>query len=218
MSETKRLKWLRVALVAFCGIFLVGLYLLGLVWPSGWSWHSGYSDYYLMIVGVYATLGIFLIAPRAVRSRTEASSSSPSGPYRPRPHHTLQSFAPAATATSWATYPRSSGGRGARRAHAATRGAVAPPGGSWWLPGQAVRPCATARERATAPGAAPAGLPARDHVFPRSPADSLAVPRAPTVTARSGSSTGATRSGRLEGRPRGGGLHPGRGRSENARI
>ena len=62
MTETKRLKWLRVALVAFGMIFLVGLYLLGLVWPSGWSWHTGYSDYYLMIVGVYATLGIFLIA------------------------------------------------------------------------------------------------------------------------------------------------------------
>ena len=62
MTETNRLKWLRIALVAFGMIFLVGLYLLGLVWPSGWSWHTGYSDYYLMIVGVYATLGIFLIA------------------------------------------------------------------------------------------------------------------------------------------------------------
>ena len=62
MTETKRLKWLRVALVAFGVIFLVGLYPLGLVWPSGWSWHTGYSDYYLMIVGVYATLGLFLIA------------------------------------------------------------------------------------------------------------------------------------------------------------
>ena len=62
MSETKRLKWLRVALVAFGLIFLVGLFLLGLVWPSGWSWHTGYSDYYFMIVGVYATLGLFLIA------------------------------------------------------------------------------------------------------------------------------------------------------------
>jgi len=62
MTETNRLKWLRIALVAFGMIFLVGLYLLGLVWPSGWSWHTGYSDYYLMIVGVYATLGLFLIA------------------------------------------------------------------------------------------------------------------------------------------------------------
>ena len=31
------------------------------VWPSGWTWHSGHSDYPLMIVGIYATLGVFLL-------------------------------------------------------------------------------------------------------------------------------------------------------------
>ena len=33
-------------------------------WPSGWAWHEGSpatNDYFLMIVGVYATLGVFLI-------------------------------------------------------------------------------------------------------------------------------------------------------------
>jgi len=37
---------------------------LSMVWPSGWSWHDGppaASDYFLMIVGVYATLGVFMI-------------------------------------------------------------------------------------------------------------------------------------------------------------
>jgi hypothetical protein len=34
-------------------------------WPSGWAWHVGHSDYQMMIVGVYATLGVFLI--RAAR-------------------------------------------------------------------------------------------------------------------------------------------------------
>lgn len=62
MTETVRLKWLKVALVVFGLIFLVGIYPLGMVWPSGWLWHTGYSDYHLMIVGVYATLGVFLIA------------------------------------------------------------------------------------------------------------------------------------------------------------
>ena len=62
MTETVRLKWLKTALVVFGLIFLVGIYPLGMVWPSGWMWHTGYSDYHLMIVGVYATLGIFLIA------------------------------------------------------------------------------------------------------------------------------------------------------------
>ncbi|HET6555449.1 MAG TPA: DUF6632 domain-containing protein, partial [Dyella sp.] len=37
------------------------LYPLMQVWPSGWKWHEGYSDYPMMIVGVYATLGVFLI-------------------------------------------------------------------------------------------------------------------------------------------------------------
>jgi len=32
-----------------------------ILWPSGWTWHTGHSDYPLMIVGIYATLGGFLI-------------------------------------------------------------------------------------------------------------------------------------------------------------
>jgi hypothetical protein len=42
-------------------IFIFGIYILMIVWPSGWAWHSGHSDYPLMIVGIYATLGVFLI-------------------------------------------------------------------------------------------------------------------------------------------------------------
>jgi hypothetical protein len=40
------------------------VYPLALVWPAGWIWHHGApyeSDYFMMIVGVYATLGVFLI-------------------------------------------------------------------------------------------------------------------------------------------------------------
>lgn len=58
-----REKLLRVTLVAF-GATCVLLYPLALVWPSGWAWHAGApyaSQYYMMIVGVYATLGVFLI-------------------------------------------------------------------------------------------------------------------------------------------------------------
>src|SRR5262249_17009083 len=62
MTETTRLKSLKIALILVGVIFIVGIYPLGLTWPSGWLWHTGYSDYHLMIVGVYATLGIFLIA------------------------------------------------------------------------------------------------------------------------------------------------------------
>lgn len=70
MSETNRLKSLRVALVLIGATFIVGLPLLMfVVWPSGWSWHTGHSDYPLMIVGVYATLGVFLLI--AARSPLE---------------------------------------------------------------------------------------------------------------------------------------------------
>lgn len=56
-------KLLQVALAVFGAAFLL-VYPLALVWPSGWTWHSGapyQSDYFMMIVGVYATLGVFLL-------------------------------------------------------------------------------------------------------------------------------------------------------------
>jgi hypothetical protein len=61
MNDTSRLRYLRIALVVVGIIFIVGIYLLMIVWPSGWTWHTGHSDYPLMIVGVYATLGVFLL-------------------------------------------------------------------------------------------------------------------------------------------------------------
>ncbi len=47
--------------MAFGLIFLVGIYPLTILWPSGWSWHTGHSDYLPMILGIYATLGVFLL-------------------------------------------------------------------------------------------------------------------------------------------------------------
>ena len=60
MSSTDRLGYLRVAL-AVTAVACLALYPLMLFWPSGWAWHSGHSDYPLMIVGIYATLGVFLL-------------------------------------------------------------------------------------------------------------------------------------------------------------
>jgi hypothetical protein len=54
---------LQIALVAFGAVFCL-VWPLSIVWPAGWSWHDGppmASHYFMMIVGVYATLGIFLI-------------------------------------------------------------------------------------------------------------------------------------------------------------
>jgi hypothetical protein len=64
MSEAGRLHYLSIALIV-TGILFFFVYPLMLVWPSGWTWHTGYSDYPMMIVGIYATLGVFLL--RAAR-------------------------------------------------------------------------------------------------------------------------------------------------------
>ena len=61
MAEPGRTKYLRIALVLVGVIFTVGIYPLTVLWPSGWSWHTGHSDYLQMILGVYATLGVFLL-------------------------------------------------------------------------------------------------------------------------------------------------------------
>jgi hypothetical protein len=56
-------KLLQIALVLFGAVFCL-VYPLAIFWPSGWAWHEGppaASDYFMMIVGVYATLGLFLI-------------------------------------------------------------------------------------------------------------------------------------------------------------
>ena len=56
-------KLLRLALAVFGALMLL-LYPLAVVWPSGWAWHHGApyeSQYFMMIVGLYATLGVFLI-------------------------------------------------------------------------------------------------------------------------------------------------------------
>jgi hypothetical protein len=52
---------LRIALIAVGLIFTVGIYPLSIVWPSGWAWGHGHSHYLMMIIGIYATLGIFLL-------------------------------------------------------------------------------------------------------------------------------------------------------------
>ncbi|KND59626.1 hypothetical protein BVER_00005 [Candidatus Burkholderia verschuerenii] len=61
MNDTQRLAGLRIVLIVVGLIALFAIWPLMILWPSGWAWHSGHSDYPLMIVGVYATLGVFLL-------------------------------------------------------------------------------------------------------------------------------------------------------------
>lgn len=62
MTETDRIKYLRIALLLVGLTFTFGIWPLGIVWPSGWAWHEGgRSEYLEMILGLYATLGVFLM-------------------------------------------------------------------------------------------------------------------------------------------------------------
>jgi len=72
MTDSSRRQSLRIALLVFGVIFTFGIYPLSLVWPSGWTWGHGHSHYLPMIVGVYATLGIFLL----IASRDPARNTS----------------------------------------------------------------------------------------------------------------------------------------------
>jgi hypothetical protein len=53
-------KLLRIA-VLVCGIAFLLVYPLMIVWPSGWAWKPGQHEYEQMIIGIYATLGVFLL-------------------------------------------------------------------------------------------------------------------------------------------------------------
>jgi uncharacterized protein DUF6632 len=65
VAESNGLRYLPIALRLVGLTFIVGIYMLIIVWPSGWSWHAGHShylpDYLQMILGIYVTLGVFLL-------------------------------------------------------------------------------------------------------------------------------------------------------------
>jgi hypothetical protein len=60
VNENNRVKYLKLALRAFAVTFVLGIYPLTIIWPSGWSWLPGPTEYLQMIIGLYATLGVFL--------------------------------------------------------------------------------------------------------------------------------------------------------------
>ena len=62
MTEAERMKYLKIALPAIGLVCIFGIWPLSIFWPSGWNWHGeGRSEYLEMILGIYATLGVFLI-------------------------------------------------------------------------------------------------------------------------------------------------------------
>jgi hypothetical protein len=59
MENTQR-RYLQIALVVI-GVIFLSLYPLMQLWPSGWVWLPRQHEYEQMMIGVYGTLGIFLI-------------------------------------------------------------------------------------------------------------------------------------------------------------
>jgi hypothetical protein len=62
MNNQDKLKYLSIALYVFGVIFIVGVpAMMMVIWPSGWSWSPAQPEYEQMIMGIYITLGVFLI-------------------------------------------------------------------------------------------------------------------------------------------------------------
>lgn len=56
----KRHRYLQIALIVV-GIAFLLIYPLTKIWSSGWLWQPHQYEYEQMIIGVYATLGVFLL-------------------------------------------------------------------------------------------------------------------------------------------------------------
>jgi hypothetical protein len=72
VMSVERSQALSIVLIVVGLIFIFGVWLLMRVWPSGWQWQPSQPEYEQMIMGVYATLGVFLLLaarePRKHRS------------------------------------------------------------------------------------------------------------------------------------------------------
>jgi len=60
MNDEQKSHYLRYALILF-GIIILLVYPMMQIWPSGWRWEPSQYKYEQMIIGIYATLGVFLI-------------------------------------------------------------------------------------------------------------------------------------------------------------
>ncbi len=61
MSNETRLKALKIVLVALGLFYIFGIFLMMKFMPQSWTWEPRQIEYEQMIMGMYATLGVFLL-------------------------------------------------------------------------------------------------------------------------------------------------------------
>lgn len=61
MKKETKLRFLRLALLAIGLFFIFGLFPTMYYFPESWGWYPRQPEYEQMIIGVYATLGVFLV-------------------------------------------------------------------------------------------------------------------------------------------------------------
>jgi hypothetical protein len=62
MQQEEKLRYLKIALYVIGVTFIAGVPAMMIwIWPSGWGWTPPQPEYEQMIMGIYVTLGIFLV-------------------------------------------------------------------------------------------------------------------------------------------------------------
>ncbi len=61
MTNENKIKFMKIALVMIGLIYIFGIFTLMKILPDSWGWEPHQHEYELMIMGIYATLGVFLL-------------------------------------------------------------------------------------------------------------------------------------------------------------
>lgn len=62
MNSEQQMRYLKMALTVFGLVFIFGVPAMMMwIFPSGWAWTPRQPEYEQMIMGIYVTLGIFLL-------------------------------------------------------------------------------------------------------------------------------------------------------------
>lgn len=75
----ERLGYLKIALYVIGALFGAGVPLLMMLWTDGFAWEPAQPEYEQMIMGIFVTLGVFLILAARDPLSFRGLSGSPCG-------------------------------------------------------------------------------------------------------------------------------------------